>query len=224
MNVNEIFASVNGEVCAMYQGSLCTFIRLQGCNLKCSYCDTPQAQGNKGKRMSVDTVFETVQNLGNKNVTITGGEPLLQLDDLTRLCLKLVNNGNRVSVETNGSVKLPEDISTDPHYEVWKYVNLVVDYKLPSSEIEDKMFIDNFVNFDYASNDFIKFVVGDANDFRKAKSVIRRCKSEYVKFAMSSVSGKLTPEELLSWMMKEECLKQRGVILNLQLHKILNVK
>ena len=102
------------------------------CNLKCTYCDTEHAQGNKGKKMSVDDVYAEIQNFGNKNVTITGGEPLLQLDDLTKLCLMLVNNGNRVSIETNGSIKLPEDVTDDAHYEVWKYVNFVVDFKLKS--------------------------------------------------------------------------------------------
>jgi len=225
MNVNEIFESVNGECCAMHQGSLCTFLRLQGCNLRCGYpCDTPQSQGGKGKKFSVEDVFKITQGIGNKNVTITGGEPLLQLPELAQLCLKLVNNGNRVSIETNGSIALPEEVTNDSEYEVWKYVNWVVDYKLPSSGMEDKMCMDNFIDFEYASNDFIKFVIADSCDFRKAKSVIRKCQSKYVKFAMSAVDGKLTPEILLEWMMKEPCLKEKGVILNLQLHKILHVK
>lgn len=224
MIVNEIFGSVNGEVCAMSQGSLCTFLRLQGCNLRCQWpCDTAHAQGNKGKRMSVDTVFEEIQKYGNKNVTITGGEPLLQLNDLTKLCLKLVNNGNRVSIETNGSIALPEDITDDAYFEVWKYVNWVVDYKLPSSGMEDQMCMSNFTDFDYASNDYIKFVIGNPADFRKAKSIIRKCESKYVKFAMSAVAG-TSPSSLLNSMLCEECLRNRGVILNLQLHKILNVK
>ena len=224
MIISEIFGSLNGEVCAMSQGSLCTFVRLQGCNLKCRYCDTVQAQNSKGKKMTVDAVYQAIQELGNKNVTITGGEPLLQLPELAQLCLKLVNNGNRVSVETNGSIALPEDEHDEPHLEVWKYVNWVVDYKLPSSGMEDKMCMDNFIDFDYASNDFIKFVVADSNDFRKAKSIVRKCQSKYVKFAMSAIEKELNPVLLLEWMMKESCLKERGVILNLQLHKILNIK
>ena len=197
-------------------------------------CDTAYAQnkkGNKSKILSVDDVFKIIQGIGNKNVTITGGEPLIQLSELAQLCLKLVNNGNRVSIETNGSIKLPEDAHDEPHLEVWKYVNWVVDYKLPSSGMEDKMCMDNFIDFDYASNDFIKFVIADSNDFRKAKSIVRKCQSKYVKFAMSAVKYNIrldekefTPSDLLEWMMKEPCLKERGVILNLQLHKILHVK
>jgi 7-carboxy-7-deazaguanine synthase len=208
----------------MYQGSLCTFLRLQGCGLLCTYCDTLYAQGKGGKKMPVKEVFEAVNELKNKNVTITGGEPLLQLEELAKLCLLLVNNGNRVSIETNGSIQLPVDLIDDAEYEVWKYINWVVDYKLSSSGMEDKMFMENFTDYDYASNDFIKFVIADSEDFRKAKKVIKSVASPYVKFAMSPVAGKLTAKELYKWMSHVDCLKERGVILNLQLHKILNLK
>lgn len=226
LTINEVFSSINGEVCAVHQGSLCTFVRFQGCNLSCGYpCDTIQSQDpKKGTKMTVDKVFTTIVEHGNKNVTITGGEPLLQLLDLTQLCLKLVNNGNRVCIETNGSIALPVDQTEDPEYTVWKYINWVVDYKLPSSGMEDKMCMENFTDYDYASNDFIKFVIADNCDFRKAKKIIKGVNSSYVKFAMSPCAGVLKPETLLEWMQHVDCLKMKGLIFNLQLHKILNVK
>ncbi len=173
--------------------------------------------------MSVDEVFNRVKEFNNKNVTITGGEPLLQYDDLRTLCLALVSDGFRVCIETNGSIALPEDADVDVYDEVWKYVNWIVDYKLPSSGMEDKMCKSNFTDYDYASNDFIKFCIQDQSDLRKAKAVIRKVKSKYVKFALSPVSP-MTANELFEAMIKERCLRERGVILNVQLHKILQIR
>ena len=103
MRVNEIFRSINGEVNSIGQGSFCTFIRLAGCSLRCSYCDTEYAQDPKsGREMSVEEIITEVKNLGCRNVTITGGEPLDQRLDLHYLLQKLWFSKHNIVVETNG--------------------------------------------------------------------------------------------------------------------------
>ncbi|HHQ45091.1 MAG TPA: 7-carboxy-7-deazaguanine synthase QueE, partial [Candidatus Altiarchaeales archaeon] len=79
MKTIEIFSSIQGE--GKFMGIPQVFIRLAGCNLSCSWCDTPQSKGG-GKEMSVETVVSEVELLGIKSVCITGGEPLLQVDDV----------------------------------------------------------------------------------------------------------------------------------------------
>ena len=82
MILNEIFSSIDGE--GLRQGELATFLRFAGCNLKCSYCDTEYAQEkSKKKKKSIEDIFSIVAKLKNKNITITGGEPLLQSDMIT---------------------------------------------------------------------------------------------------------------------------------------------
>ena len=127
MKVVEKFVSINGE--GTRAGELAVFIRFKGCNLHCSYCDTKWANeaGCPYEEMTPGEICEFVKSIGITNVTLTGGEPLLQKDmgDLVRL---LIENGNRVEIETNGSVDLrpfAEDILRRPVF--------TMDYKLPSS-------------------------------------------------------------------------------------------
>ena len=118
MNVIEIFSSIEGE--GTRAGELCTFIRLAECNLRCSYCDT-EYSFTGGKEMSVEEIMQVVDGYGNYNVTITGGEPLLQ--DLTELLN--VMNKYFVNIETNGSI--------NPVVSYGNYPNVIftVDYKCP---------------------------------------------------------------------------------------------
>ena len=127
MRINEIFESISGEAGFFPQGSWCTFIRLQGCNLRCRWCDTLKAQDpEKGKEYTIEKLVNIVKALGNSRVLITGGEPLCQLTDLRALVERLVKLLDcSIQIETNGSFPIP----------IIPYGNTdwVVDYKLPSS-------------------------------------------------------------------------------------------
>ena len=212
MRVYSIFQSIDGEVNFYHQGRLTTFIRLAGCNLNCcSYCDTRYAlKENSGKEISVKDVFNEVEKIGCKNITIAGGEPLLQLTSLIELVSKLKKENYKISIETNGSII--------PPYIMRLSVSYVMDYKLLSSGMTDKMNLKAFLRLN--EKDFVKFVVKNKEDYEQAKEVMANLK-QYVNpiFAFSSIYDVLDPRELIVWMMTD---KIDGV-LNLQLHKYLGL-
>ena len=149
--VVEKFVSINGE--GVRAGQLAVFIRFAGCNLRCSFCDTMWAnEENVDYELnSVKELCEYVEETGVKNVTLTGGEPLLQ-KKVEELIGELTKMGLYVEIETNGSVDLKKykNINPPPVF--------TVDYKLPGSGMEDKMNRDNFKNLSH--NDTVKFVAG----------------------------------------------------------------
>lgn len=214
MKVYSIFRSIDGEVNSCFQGRQTTFIRLSGCNLSCKYCDTKYAQDiNSGKDMSISEIAYNLHVYNVNKVTITGGEPLLQQDELLQLVRYLNSEGYLISLETNGSIPIP-----DPFY---KYVDsFVIDYKVPSSGMmEDMVVLNEDVQF-LRKTDFIKFVISDKADFHIAgniHSMIRK-RNDIVNIAFSPVQG-LEPRVLMDWIESEESLND--VILNLQLHKII---
>lgn len=218
MKINSIFLSINGEVTKLHQGSLCTFIRLQGCNLQCNYCDTSYAQSAKeGKRMTLPSIVKEVEKLGSSNITITGGEPLAQSKELLKLADLLKEKQYSVSVETNGSIYIPFSPSI-----CW-----VADWKGPSSGMRSKMRIDNLQNL--TNNDFLKFVIKDIRDFTDAVHVVREIYEErkffqsFPTFAFSPVHKGLKPKTLVKWMLETDICRKTSTILNLQLHKIIDV-
>jgi 7-carboxy-7-deazaguanine synthase len=170
--------------------------------------------------MKVREIVREVVKLNTINVTITGGEPLLQ-KGTPNLIRKLSFHGKKVSIETNGTVFIP--LISDSERVKW-----VVDYKLPSSGYENEDVIyKNFRNL--LSHDFVKFVVADRKDFDRAVEVIPLIRNEVSysfgpKFALSPVWGSLKPETLAQWMIKNEELCKIGAIYSLQIHKILSVK
>ena len=103
--VHEIYASIQGE--STFAGLPCTFVRLTGCNLRCSWCDTPYAF-HEGKKRSLDEVLDEVDAYGCPLVEITGGEPLLQLDE--EAIDALHRRGFTVAVETNGTIVAPRGL------------------------------------------------------------------------------------------------------------------
>jgi len=217
MKIHSIFKSINGEICSEHQGSLTAFVRTFGCNSRCSYCDTPYSyeEGGIYSNMTVPQIVKEVLDLKVKNVTITGGEPLLQKGTIN-LIKELKLKGLRVSVETNGSKFIPKIAG----------VSWVADYKLPSSGAGHLMKIKNYINL--SSHDYVKFVVSDRHDFDTALEIIL---SIFIvvdfffrpKFAFSPVWGSLEPETLAQWMIDNEFLCSLGSIYSLQIHKILKV-
>ena len=130
--VAEKFVSINGE--GKYAGELAVFIRFRGCNLKCTYCDTVWANTGDcpAEMMSVEDIVSYVNEEGIKNVTLTGGEPLLQ-ENIDILVESLMKSGHNVEIETNGSFSI-KNLSEKTYRP-----DFTIDYKLPSSEMESFM-------------------------------------------------------------------------------------
>ena len=197
LSVNEIFFSIDGE--GKRAGKLAAFIRLAGCNLRCSYCDTEYAFTD-GQLMRIDEIAEAVE--GWENVTVTGGEPLLQ--DIHALLERL--QGHEVNIETNGSV----DVT--PYHE-YPRVFFTLDYKCPSSGMESSMLEKNFQTL--RSQDVLKFVVGDREDLRRAQEVCEKYEPRCPVY-LSPVFGKIEAKEIVEYM---KSARYKNWRLQLQLHK-----
>lgn len=208
MKVIELFLSVNGE--GLKSGELATFVRFAGCNLRCPYCDTKYSYENpKYIEMSIDEIISKIGSFKAYNVTLTGGEPLIQ-KDIDILIKKLSDKGYRVELETNGSV----DISK---YVGLKGVVFTLDYKGPTSLMEDKMLLENYKYL--TKNDVVKFVCGSTKDLEKARDIILKYKlDEITNPFLSPVFGEISLEGMVDFM-KENNLNH--VRLQLQIHKII---
>ena len=157
MIVNEIFLSIQGE--GKEIGLPTVFVRLTGCNLRCSWCDTKYAF-TEGKEMKIQDIMEEVERYGIKRVCLTGGEPLLQ--EGSRILMKeLLDKGYHIVLETNGS--LPIDA-------VDERVLISMDWKTPSSREQDKMLESNLKYL--KKKDQLKFVIADEGDYRYALHII----------------------------------------------------
>lgn len=157
--INEIFYSIQGE--STLVGIPTVFIRLTGCNLRCSYCDTTYAF-EAGKLMTLDDILVEVNKYPGKNICITGGEPLLH-ENINILIQGLLDHNKEISIETNG---------TQAVNDILRPVKLVFDMKMPSSG----MVIHNrFDQFQYLlPGDELKFVCGDEEDIDYAFEMIQK--------------------------------------------------
>jgi|TARA_Y100000034_G_scaffold133368_1_gene198644 7-carboxy-7-deazaguanine synthase len=210
MKVNEIFTSIDGEVNRWGQGVPTTFIRLQGCNFRCSYCDTTSAkiayEDDEFPDTPIAGIIDTVLEIGCRKITITGGEPLMQ-PEIWALIDSLLYKKFLVSVETNGSYRIMSNFLNR------KNLNWVVDYKWESSK---QMRVEYTT---LSKTDWIKFLVSEDNVmgiFSKIKEM--RKEGVYARIAVSAVG--LEHKELMSRLIKE---KMFDVSLNVQLHKLINV-
>ena len=208
-NVNEIFLSIDGE--GYRTGLPVVFVRLYGCNLNCSYCDTRYScEGQEYKEMSLYDILVEVLNYRVPRVTLTGGEPLIH-PGVKDLITSLVANDIEVNIETNGAVDLDEFIE-------FKYNSKVVftmDYKCKSSGMEDKMILSNLVFLQ--PKDVIKFVVSNYNEMEEMEYILEasKCKAQaYV----SPVFGAIEPKELVEYILDN---KLNNVKVQVQLHKII---
>lgn len=201
MKVCEIFTSIQGE--SSYAGMPCTFIRLTGCNLRCSYCDTTYAY-YEGRELSEDEIISEVWRAGISLVEITGGEPLLQ-KEAYHLIKRLLDEGYTVLVETNGSQSIKE---------IDRRAVVILDIKTPGSGMSKEMDFSNLDNI--KSSDEIKFVITNRIDYEWSKDIIYRYRlMDKCHILLSPAFGILPPQDLARWML-ENRLKAR---LNLQLHK-----
>jgi Organic radical activating enzymes len=201
--VNEIFCSIQGE--STHAGRRCAFVRLAGCNLSCSWCDTRYALDEAGRELSLDMIIEAVRPYEVDLVEITGGEPLIQ-STTPDLAMRLAHEGYEVLVETNGS----RDISLLPHP-----IKRIMDLKGPSSGEMDRNRFENLLYLRHG--DEVKFVIADSNDYEWAKVTIGG--GDYpaatVDTLFSPVQGRLEARQLAEWII----LDRLPVRLNLQVHK-----
>ena len=207
--VNEIFLSIDGE--GYRTGLPVVFIRLYGCNLNCSYCDTRYScEQQEYKEMSLYDILAQVLSYEVPRVTLTGGEPLIH-PGVKDLITSLVANDIEVNIETNGAVDLDEFIE-------FKYNSKVVftmDYKCKSSGMEEKMILSNLVFLQ--PKDVIKFVVSNYNEMEEMEYILEasKCKAQaYV----SPVFGAIEPKELVEYILDN---KLNNVKVQVQLHKII---
>lgn len=204
LKVNEIYHSVQGE--STYAGLPCVFVRLTFCNLRCTYCDTEYAFF-EGKDHSILQIINEIKKYNCKLVEITGGEPLVQMDECLDLMKQLCDDGFDVLIETGGSLPI-KDI--DPR------VKVIMDLKCPSSRMDKNNL---YENIDYLKSvDELKFVIGCRDDYDWTIGVIQKYDLEKkCKILFSVVFGKLEPVQLVNWILEDK-LKVR---FQLQMHKFI---
>lgn len=203
--MNEIFYSIQGE--SSFTGYPCVFVRLTGCNLRCSYCDTRYAY-EEGEELEIGEILERVKAYRCPLVEVTGGEPLIQ-QETPFLLLRLLEEGFKVLLETNGSLDIGP---TDPR------CIRILDVKCPSSGESARNDQGNLGRL--TSRDEIKFVVGDRKDYEYAKEILQQMRESCVRVGhvhFSPVFGEITPDVLAGWIL-EDRLDAR---LSLQMHKII---
>lgn len=213
MIIRSIFQSIDGEVSRFHQGRISTFIRLAGCNLRCEYCDTKYAQDSEsGEERAVEDIIRTVIQYGSPKVTITGGEPLVQAET-PLLISSLLRLGFMVSVETNGSLPIPESIQYEHENLCW-----IMDYKTLYSGMNHRMDLENFLFL--RKGDFVKFVVSGVEDIDNACFVREQLRllGSKVTFAFSPVFGKMEPASLVEEMKRRKLL---DCIFSYQIHKLI---
>jgi len=203
LRISEIFFSLQGETSRI--GLPTVFIRLTGCPLRCTYCDTSYAFTG-GRDMSVAEILLQVAEYAPRYVTVTGGEPLAQRDCMALLGA-LCDAGYEVSLETGGALDIGE---------VDARVSRVLDIKTPASGEEEKNRWENLSLL--TPHDEIKFVLCDESDYLWARQVLQRYYlAEKCAVLFSPAHGSLNPTELAEWILRDRL----PVRMQLQLHKLL---
>jgi 7-carboxy-7-deazaguanine synthase len=211
LNLHSVFISVDGEVNKFGQGAISTFVRLTGCNLRCSYCDTSYAWEGE-PNYTVKEIGKEVLRFGCQKITITGGEPLLQAKNVWTLIqyIKYRMPEAQFTIETNGTIP-PFD--TIPLVE---YVWFVVDYKLALG-VETEINLMQIYG-QLREGDWVKFVIGSTTDFYLAKDIAHILKPiTKAHIAFSPVFGQIRTEALLELMIDN---KLWDIKLNCQIHKL----
>lgn len=217
MQINEIFSSIEGE--GIRAGYLATFIRTQFCNLECRYCDTlysltaeKDLMGNLPyKNMSIDQILQQVKLLGNDRVTLTGGEPLIQ-KEARQLIDRLLDEGYRVNIETNGAVPI-NDFLYFRNKDMTKLI-VTMDWKSPYSGMRDKMIEENLAAL--RSIDVLKFVVATKEDLDDMKKTIES-NDLYCNIFVSPVFGQIEGSDIVDYL---KIKNLQNVRVQCQLHKV----
>jgi 7-carboxy-7-deazaguanine synthase len=205
LKVNEIFYSIQGE--SSYAGYPCAFVRMTGCNLRCTYCDTRYAY-EEGEELETFEILDRVKSYACPLVEVTGGEPLVQ-EETPSLILCLLDAGFKVLLETNGSLDIGR---TDPR------CIRIVDMKCPSSGEVERNNLENLSRL--TGGDELKFVLRDRSDYEYARGILQLMNQTPARVGhihFSPVFGELAPDLLAGWIL-EDRLEAR---LSLQIHKII---
>jgi 7-carboxy-7-deazaguanine synthase len=205
--VNEIFHSIQGE--GSRTGLPCVFLRLQGCGLRCAWCDTPYAleHGKGGKVWTINALLDRVATYHCDFVTLTGGEPLEQAASIP-LITELCNTGYTVAIETGGHT----DIGGVDSRAV-----VIMDVKCPGSGMMKK---NRIGNLEYLKpSDEIKFVLRDRTDYEWACAFVRAHKLRSIckEILFSPIVASLDPKTLAAWILEDRL----AVRLQMQLHTVI---
>jgi len=219
MQITEIYKSLQGE--STYAGLPCVFVRLTGCNLRCSWCDTEYSFYG-GRKMTSEEIFDEVERLSPNGglVELTGGEPMLQERELIPFMEKLIATGFTVLLETSGERALGR---------VPKAVVKIIDVKCPDSGEPDTFDMENLEAI--VPHDEVKFVLSDRTDYEFARDfVFRHRLAERARAVLFSPAFRkqatgmrdasqclLDPQELAGWMLADDVPARLG----LQLHKFI---
>lgn len=208
MKVVEIFGSIDGE--GLRTGELATFIRLAGCNLRCRYCDTSYAlQMADGEEMTIEDILNKVEEIGYKNITLTGGEPLIH-KDVDILVNKLTENGYKVNIETNGSIDIKKYLLDN--------VLITMDYKTIASGESSKMLLDNINKL--RETDVIKFVC-NSEDLSQITRILKKYKPKCYIY-LSPIFNEIQPYELVEYLKSiNKEIDTSKIRIQVQLHKII---
>jgi 7-carboxy-7-deazaguanine synthase len=202
LKINEIYHSIQGE--STSAGRTCVFIRLTYCNLRCTYCDTEYAF-YEGKDMSVQQVIDEIEKYKCKLVEITGGEPLVQVEECLELMKRLNDLDYEVMIETGGSLSIKEIDSR---------VKIIMDLKCPSSGMEKKNLYENIQYL--KSTDELKFVIGNREDYEWSVEKLNKYHLQgKCEILFSVVFGELEPVDLVNWILEDKL----DVRFQLQMHK-----
>lgn len=203
LTVNEIFKSIQGE--SSFTGKPCIFIRLTGCNLRCTWCDTEYAF-YEGKPKSVKEIMNAIDPLGIPLVEITGGEPLLQ-DEVYGLMDALLAKNYQVLVETGGALSVAQ---------IPPEVIKILDIKCPGSGEDSKNRWDNLDHLN--PGDEVKFVLKDRADYEWSKNALYRYHiHNKAQVLFSPVYDTLDLKDLAGWVLADNL----PVRVQTQLHKII---
>jgi 7-carboxy-7-deazaguanine synthase len=203
MRVTELFYSIQGE--STYAGQPCVFVRLTGCPLRCTWCDTEYAFFG-GSEVSLERILTKVESYGCRLVEITGGEPLAQSDALA-LITSLCEKGFEVLIETSGAI---DTGAVDAR------AHVILDVKCPGSGMSDRMHWPNVTRL--TAKDQVKFVLTDRFDYEWACQVLARHElADRCTVLMSPVFGSLEPRQLAEWVLADRL----PVRLQLQMHKLI---
>lgn len=203
MRVTEIFHSIQGE--STFAGRPCVFVRLTGCPLRCTWCDTEYAFYG-GSDVSLEAIVDRVRSYGCPLVEVTGGEPLAQSECLT-LVARLCDEGLTVLLETSGAL---ETAGVDPR------AHIILDVKCPGSGMSDRMHWPNVERL--RPHDEAKFVINDRADYEWAKERVERFQIDRrCPVLFSPVFGTLEPRQLAEWVLADRL----PVRYQLQLHKLI---
>lgn len=203
MQIAELYRTIQGET--TYTGLPCVIVRLAGCNLDCSYCDTPYAkEADGGELLSMAEVLDRIVRFNVSLVCITGGEPLLQ-SETPALVQVLLERNFTVLVETNGTL----DISILPRGSI-----VILDIKCPASNMIERIRWENIAQL--KPHDEVKFVMANRQDYQWAVKVVRKYQLiGKVPVLFSPAFEQLAPDTLAKWILDDNL----AVRLNLQLHK-----